>query len=52
MVVAHMDPLASGGVEPVALGWIPRDLGYHLVWITLAAILTFYMCAKVWPDEE
>ncbi len=52
MLVLHMDPFARGRVDPVVLGWIPRDLGYHLLWITAAAVMTFYLCARVWPDDD
>lgn len=52
MILLHLDPLDHQQVEPVLLGWIPRDLGYHLAWVFGAALLTFYFCSKVWPDEE
>ena len=52
MILLHLDPFEQGQVEPVVAGWIPRDLGYHLAWVVAAAVITFYLCAKVWPDEE
>jgi hypothetical protein len=52
LLVLHMDPFAGDGIEPVAFGWIPRDLGYHLVWIAVATLTMFWMCARVWRDDE
>jgi hypothetical protein len=52
MLALHLDPFEQGRVDPVLWGWIPRDLSYHLAWVVAAAAITFYFCAKVWPDKE
>lgn len=52
LVILHMDPWSDGSIEPVVWGFVPRDLGYHLLWVLAATATTFYMCAKAWPEDE
>jgi hypothetical protein len=52
MFVLHVDPWSSGAIEPVTWGFVPRDLGYHIVWIIAAVLLTFYLCGPVWRETE
>jgi hypothetical protein len=52
LVLAHLDPWGGTDIEPVLFGWIPRDLAYPLGWVGLATAVTFWMCARIWRDDE
>ena len=48
LVVSHVwAPTRPGDV--LWFGWIPFDLGFHLVWMAVAAGAVFYMTERVWP---
>lgn len=51
LLATHM--LGFGqGERPLALGWMPRDLVYRLVWIAAAAGAVFWMTGRLWPNRE
>ena len=51
LVAGHVfAPTAEGGT--LGIDWLPFDLGYHLIWMVLAAGVVLYMTEKVWPEAE
>jgi len=50
LVVLHVFPL-GGDSSGMLAGFVPWDLGYHLVWMAAAALVVLYMTGPCWPDE-
>lgn len=42
----------SPGIEPMVVGWLPWDLGYHLLWMAAAAAVVWFMTDVVWRCDE
>ncbi len=51
LLVGHVVQPAPG-IEPMILGWIPWDLGYHLLWMAAAAAVVWFMTDVVWHRDE
>ena len=49
LLAAHMLGLGQDG-RPLLLGWLPYDLAYRIAWMAGAAILVFWMTARLWPE--
>jgi hypothetical protein len=52
LVVLHHDVWNRDRLEPLAFGWIPFDLAYHLAWMGAAWLVLLHLCAKVWKEED
>lgn len=50
LVVLHVVPLPIEGFT--IAGFLPWDLGYHLLWMAAATLVVLYMTGPAWPDEE
>ncbi|MEM9458605.1 MAG: hypothetical protein AAGF11_30800 [Myxococcota bacterium] len=50
LVVLHVVPV-PGDPQWIALGFIPWDLAYPLIWILAAALVVLLMTGPAWPDE-
>ncbi len=46
----HVDVWNHGRGVELVLGWIPYDLGYHLLWMLVAWVAVLYMTVFVWPE--
>ena len=51
LVLAHGVRLPHGDA-PLILGWLPRDMAYRLVWMTLATVLMIWMTTGPWREAK
>lgn len=49
LLVLHVIP-PHRGAEPVLLGFLPWDLGYHVLWMVGAALTIIFAAEVVWRE--
>jgi hypothetical protein len=47
---SHAARVAAGHDGEPWLGWVPPDVGWHLLWISAGAACVFWMTGRLWPD--